>query len=474
MNVTPAERTATLSEPATTLTETAELVRSGRVAAREVIGEALARIERLDGGLGAFVHVDAEGALERAREIDERVARGDDPGPLAGVPVGVKELHAVAGWPFAMGSALHAERIAAHTSTLVARAVAAGAIPIGGTASPEFGRASFTASALHGVTRNPWNPALTPGGSSGGSAAAVAAGMVPVATGTDGAGSLRIPASYCGLVGFKGTYGRVPRGPYHWGTAENDHYGVLTRTVQDTARYLDCVCGTDEYDRSSLPAPAEPFETALRTVELRGLRVAWTPDLGNAPCDPEVAAVVEAAAERFIAEAGVRRVSANLHLEAACGAAFRTLSVADVHAELRAAPAGRLGDVHPTVRRYGDAAAALDADALVDAHETRARLIAELAGAFERFDLLLTPATQVPAFPAEGPMPAEIAGRPVDHWGALAVTFPFNLSGHPAISVPAGTAGGAPVGLQIVARRHEDATVLAAAQAVEKLGLWPR
>ncbi|GAA4056128.1 amidase [Actinomadura miaoliensis] len=456
-----------------TVTGMAELVRTGALAAREVVDAALARIAELDPELGAFVHVDEDGARERAREIDAMVARGVDPGPLAGVPLGVKELHAVAGWPYAMGSALHADRIAGHTSTLVARAVAAGAIPVGLTASPEFGRASFTASALHGVTRNPWNPALTPGGSSGGSAAAVAAGMVPVATGTDGAGSLRIPASYCGLVGFKGTYGRVPRGPYHRGTAENDHYGVLTRTVRDTARFLDCVCGSDEYDRSSLPAPAEPFETALAGVDLRGLRVAWTPDLGNAPCDPEVAAVVQAAAEAFVAATGARRVPAEVDLEAACGAAFRTLSVPDVHAELRAAPPDRLHAVHATVRRYGDAAAALDADALVDAHETRARLVAALAAAFDRFDLLLTPATQVPAFPAEGPMPTEIAGRPVDHWGALAVTFPFNLSGHPAISVPAGTAGGAPVGLQIVGRRHEDVRVLAAAVAVEGLGLWP-
>jgi aspartyl-tRNA(Asn)/glutamyl-tRNA(Gln) amidotransferase subunit A len=400
------------------------------------------------------------------------VARGEDPGPLAGVPLAVKELHAVTGWPYAMGSVLHADRVADHTSTIVARAVAAGAVPVGLTASPEFGRASFTASALHGVTRNPHAPELTPGGSSGGSAAAVASGMVPIGTGTDGAGSLRIPASYCGLVGFKGTYGRVPRGPRHRGTAENDHYGVLTRTVRDTARFLDCVCGTDEYDRASLPAPPVPFETAIRDADLGGLRVAWSPDLGGAPCDPEVAAVVGDAAKAFIAGTGAREVPAGLRLES-CGAAFRTLSVPDVHAELRNAPGDRLGSVHPTVRRYGDAAQALDADALVDAHEARARLVEALAEAFGRFDLLLTPATQAPAFAAEGPMPTEIAGRPVDHWGALAVTFPFNLSGHPAVSVPAGRAGGAPTGLQIVGRRHEDARVLAAAAAFERLRPWP-
>jgi aspartyl-tRNA(Asn)/glutamyl-tRNA(Gln) amidotransferase subunit A len=298
--------------------------------------------------------------------------------------------------------------------------------------------------------------------------------MVLIGTGTDGAGSLRIPASYCGLVGFKGTYGRVPRGPRHRGTADNDHYGVLTRTVRDTARFLDCVCGPDEYDRASLPTPAEPYEAALISEDLRGLRVAWSPDLGYAPCDPQVATVVGAAAETFIAGTGVRRVPAAISLEAACGAAFRTLSVPDIHAELRTAPPELLSSVHTTVRRYGDAAATLDADTLVDAHECRARLVAALAEAFDCFDLLLTPATQVPAFPAEGPMPTRIAGRSVDHWGVLGVTFPFNLSGHPAISVPAGSAGGAPVGLQIIGRRHEDLRVLAAAAAFERLRPWPR
>jgi aspartyl-tRNA(Asn)/glutamyl-tRNA(Gln) amidotransferase subunit A len=447
-----------------TVVETAALVRSGELAAREVVEQTLARIDRYDGDLGAFVHVDREGAVARADEVDRQVARGVDPGPLAGVPLGVKELHPVAGWPFAMGSTLHADRIADHTCTLVTRAAQAGAIPIGATASPEFGRASYTASALHGVTRNPWNRDLTPGGSSGGSAVAVAAGMVPIATGTDGAGSLRIPASYCGVVGFKATYGRVPRGPRHRGTADNDHYGVLTRTVRDTARFLDCVCGVDDYDRASLPAPANRFEDALRAVDVQGLRVAFTADLGNAPCDPEVAAVVQATAARFIAATHARLVPADLRIDPACGAAFRTLSAPDVHAELRVAPQERPD--HATVRRYADAAAALNADALVDAHEARARLVATLAEAFERFDLLLTPATQVPAFPAAGPMPTEIAGQSVDHWGAVAITFPFNLSGHPAISVPAGLVGGAPVGLQIVGRRHADAQVLAAAAAI--------
>ncbi|BBY17513.1 amidase [Mycolicibacterium litorale] len=457
--------TEVLATQGRTVVETAALVRSGELTAVGMVTEALDRIERCDRMLGAFVHVDAEGALARASAVDRLVADGGDPGPMAGVPLGVKELHPVAGWPFAMGSTLYAGRTADHTCTLVTRAVRAGAVPIGVTASPEFGRASFTASTLHGVTRNPWNPALTPGGSSGGSAAAVAAGMVPIATGTDGAGSLRIPASYCGLVGFKPTYGLVPRGPRHAGAADNDHYGALTRTVRDTARFLDCVCGTDPFDRASLPAPPR-FEDRLGADPGR-LRVAFAENLGNAPCDPAVAEVVRTAAEKFLAATGAEAVPARLTVDPRCGAAYRTLSAPDVYSQLRDVPAG--SDIHPTLRGYLEAATAVDADALADAHAMRAGLVATVAEAFERFSLLLLPATQVPAFPAEGPMPTEIAGTPVDHWGALAVTFPFNLTGQPAISVPAGTVAGVPVGLQIVGHRHSDALVLTAAAVVEEI-----
>ncbi|AQA01743.1 hypothetical protein BVC93_04045 [Mycobacterium sp. MS1601] len=450
------------------LVETAERVRSGAVSAVETVGLALTRIAARNEELNAFVHVDVDGALAAARELDRMLHRGVDPGPLAGVPLGVKELHAVAGWPYSKGSRSYAGHVADHTCTLVSRAVAAGAIAVGLTASPEFGRASYTASELHGVTRNPWNTALTPGGSSGGSAAAVASGMVPVATGTDGAGSLRIPASYCALVGFKPTFGLVPRGPRHRGVGDNDHYGVLTRTVRDTARFLDSVCGYDPYDRASLPAPSPGFEDALASTDLRGLRVAYTASLGNGPCDPEVAATVEAAAQRFISAAGARRVAADVRIDAACGPAFRTLTAPDAYVDVMTAP-GR-ARVHPAVRRYVEAAESTDLAALLDAHAARAQLVAVLAQAFERFDLLLTPATQLPAFAAEGPMPTEIAGTPVDHWGALAATFPFNLSGHPAVSVPAGVVGAAPIGLQLVGRRHADTLVLAAAAVAAAAG----
>lgn len=454
-------------------TRIADMVRAGELSATDVVQDSVARISRIDAELGAFVHLDAERALARAAAVDDRVRRGDDPGPLAGVPLGVKELQAVRGWPLTYGSRLYAGHVADFTATVVERAVAAGAVPIGLTASPEFGRASFTASALHGVCRNPWDLTRTPGGSSGGSASAVAAGLVPLATGTDGAGSIRIPAAYTGLVGFKGTYGRVPRGPGFTGSAGNDHYGVLTRSVRDTARFLDCVCGADETDPAALPAPTQPFEEQLDNgaMNLGGLRIAWSAGLGSVPCEESVEATVREAAAALITELDGTEVEAGVKVDTGCGRAFRTLSAPEVQRMIRHAGAADLVHVHPTVRRYAEARPT--ADDVVEAHEARFRLIGVFAEAFTRFDLLLTPTTQVSAFAAEGPMPTRIAGQDADHWSALGLTFPFNLSGHPAVSVPAGTVDGTPVGLQIVGRRHEDMLVLATAARYERIRPWP-
>jgi aspartyl-tRNA(Asn)/glutamyl-tRNA(Gln) amidotransferase subunit A len=451
----------------------ATAVRSGRVTATEVLERALQAIEEHDAAIGAFVFLDAEGARRRAAEIDEAVAAGHDPGPQAGVPLGVKELQAVAGWPFTNASTAFRDRIAPETSTMVERAIAAGAVPVGLTASPELGRSAFTASALNGVCRNPWDLARTPGGSSGGSAAAVAAGMVPLATGTDGAGSLRIPASFSGLVGFKGTHGRVPRGPEWVGSVHNLEYGVLSTTVRDTARFLDCVVGHDERDPESLPAPRVGFEATIDSTPLEGLRVVWSEGLGYAPCDPEVASVVRGALDALLAASGAVEVEVPIEL-VDCSSAFRTLAVPDVWDTFRDVdPDGRAG-IDASVHKYLDPANEPALRDFADAHASRHRLVRVLADLFDGVDLIVTPATQLPAFAAEGPLPAEIAGTPVSHWTGLGVTFPFNLSGHPAVSVPAGFVDGTPIGLQIVGRRHDDHRVMAAARALERARPWPR
>ncbi|GAA3725547.1 aspartyl-tRNA(Asn)/glutamyl-tRNA(Gln) amidotransferase subunit A [Spinactinospora alkalitolerans] len=451
----------------------AERVRSRKVPATEVVARTLAAIRQVNPCLGAFVHVDEEGAAAGAAEIDARIAAGDDPGPLAGVPLGVKEIQPVRGWPLTMASMAFADTIATSTATMVERARAAGAVPIGLTASPEMGRASFTASALHGVCRNPWNPERTPGGSSGGSAAAVAAGLVPLATGTDSAGSLRIPAAFTGLVGFKPTFGRVPRGPDYGGMAHTENYGALTRTVRDTALFLDCVMGVDEWDPGSPPRPEPGLIDTLGRLDLEGSAVLWSGDLGFTVCDGRVVDMASDAARDLVRAIGARPVDFPVRLGPDCGRTYQTFVALDVYQALRRLPEARLAEMDGTARQYVEAARKLDADALVDAQEGRHRIVATLAEVFREADFLVTPTTQTPAFAAEGPMPSEIAGRPVNHWGSISLTFPFNLSGHPAVSVPAGMVDGVPVGLQIVGRRHEDARVLAAAARLEAARPWP-
>lgn len=449
----------------------AEDVRAGRRAAVEVLEEHLERIARLDPMLGAFVHLDTGGARRIALAIDREVARGGDPGPLAGLPLGVKELEAVEGWPLTFASTLFAGNVARFTSTQVARARAAGAVPVGLTASPELGAASFTASRLHGVTRSPWDTRRTPGGSSGGSAAAVAAGLVPLATGSDSAGSLRIPASFCGLVGFKGTYGRVPRGPGFVGSPNLRNYGALTRTVRDTARFLDCVVGPDEHDPLSLPHPGIRYERAIDDVELAGCRVAWTQDLGFGVCDPDVARCVREAATALVREAELDEREVEVALPDP-GEAFAVLMLPDLYTALACFFPDGDGIVPDDLRSSFEAAGRLGVADLARAHAARHALVEALATLFASVDLLLLPTTATPPFAAEGPMPSVIAGQPVDGLRSVGLTYPFNLSGHPALSVPAGLVDGLPIGLQIVGRRHEDLLVLAAGAALERVRPW--
>ncbi|MCC6765405.1 MAG: amidase [Deltaproteobacteria bacterium] len=454
------------------VTTLADAIRAGRLRARDVLEHHLERVARLDPPLGAFVFLDAAGARTAADIVDARVRRGDDPGPLAGVPFGVKELEDVAGWPHPRGARVFADAIAATTSTHVRRLRTAGAIPLGLTASPEMGAASFTASLLHGVCRNPWNPARTPGGSSGGSAAAVAAGLVPLATGSDSGGSLRIPASFTGLVGFKGTYGRVPRGPRYVGFPNVRNYGVLTRSVADTARVLDCVVGADEHDPLSLPHPGHSYERAVTELDLHGARVAWSADLGFGACDPEVARVVRAAADGLVAATGMVEVDARVDL-ADPEEAWRVLMAPDLLELYAPFLPERAADVNPALQFLFAMAAGLGMRDLARAALVRDALVQSLANLFERVDLVLLPTTPIPAFAAEGPPPATIAGRALSPLATVAQTYVFNLSGHPAVSVPAGTVDGTPIGLQIVGRRHDDLRVLAAARALERERPWP-
>jgi aspartyl-tRNA(Asn)/glutamyl-tRNA(Gln) amidotransferase subunit A len=393
------------------------------------------------------------------------------------VPLGIKELEAVKGWPDTRASTALRDRIATTTSTMTTRLLAAGAVPVGLTASPEIGHLPYTCSVLHGPTRNPWDLERTPGGSSGGAGAALAAGLVHLATGSDMGGSIRLPAGWSGVVGVKGTLGRIPRGPGFLGHADMVHYGPLARSVADAARFLDCAAGTDERDPTSLPAPTMPFEAALEQITLTGRRAAVIEDNGLSPSHPAVRSALRAAADALIAAAGLREVDLTLQLpDIMTGAA--ALLAADGDPALKAAMPEIMGNLFVTdgagpLMQAAFAGADLSLDAVAAANQTRFALNQELARAFAAADLLLLPTSPVPAFGCAGPLPTEVDGRDIGPQACALFTSPFNLSGHPAVSVPMGMVDGTPVGLQIVARRHEDALALAAAAAFERAQPWP-
>ncbi len=455
----------------------ADEVRTGARRAREVLEHSLDRIERYNPALNAFVFVDADRARAVADQIDASVARGDDPGPLAGVPLGVKELEAVDGWPDTRASTALRDRLGTTTSTMTTRLLAAGAVPVGLTASPEIGHLPYTCSVLHGPTRNPWDLERTPGGSSGGAGAALAAGLVHLATGSDLGGSIRLPAGWSGVVGVKGTLGRIPRGPGFLGHAGMVHYGPLARTVADTARFLDCAVGADERDPTSLPRPAQPFEATLATTRLAGLRVGVVDDNGLSPSHPDVRATLRAAADDLIAAAGLQEVAVTLTLpDIMVGAPV--LLFADGDPEMAPLMPEIMGNLFATegaapLMEAAFAGADLSVEAMAAATQTRFALNQELARAFGEVDLLLLPTSPVPAFGCAGPLPTEVGGRTIGPQACALFTSPFNLSGHPAVSVPMGMVDGAPVGLQVVARRHDDALALAAAAALEAARPWP-
>jgi aspartyl-tRNA(Asn)/glutamyl-tRNA(Gln) amidotransferase subunit A len=435
----------------------------------EAVGAVLDRIGRLDPALGAYVTVAAEPARAAARVAEAALRRGAPRGRLHGVPVSVKDTLWTAGLRTTMGSAIHADFVPPEDAAVVARLRAAGAIVIGKTATPEFAHKGTTDGPLLGVRRNPWSPAHTCGGSSGGAAIAVATGLGPLAVGTDEGGSIRIPASFCGIVGLKPTFGLVPRYPV--GPAELlTHLGPLARTVADAALFLDAVAGRDGRDPGSVASPARSYVAALGRPPRR-LRVAWSPRLGYAAVDPEVLRVTTAAVHALDDLAWeVEEADPGFADPAAVQDAFR-------YPGLAAALADRLPEwgnrMDPSLVALVEHGLRMSAVEVALAQLARQALVAGLHAFFRRFDLLVTPAVAVPPFPAGGPAPGAVAGAPVGRRGWSPFSYPFNLTGNPAITVPAGfSADGLPVGLQLVGRRFEDARLLAAAAALEAARPW--
>lgn len=457
----------------------ADAVRAGAVSARDLLAESLDRLDRLNPELNAFCYEDRDAAVARAGEIDAAVARGEDPGPLAGVPIGVKELEQVGGWPDTHASKLYADATAKGDAVEVARLRRAGAVTVGLTTSPEFGSVSFTASPLHGVTRNPWDTTKTPGGSSGGSAAAVAAGIVPMCTGSDGGGSIRIPASYCGLFGFKVTFGRIGKGPSPFDASLHSVSGPIVRSARDAGRYVDVTAGPSPTDPTSLPRPTVSYESfadpARARERLQGVRVGWSDSLGFAHATPDVVATTRAAFDAFVAATGAQVVDVDASLPEP-GIAWALLSAVELAAWHMDAAMGREDDLDVIARLGIDGMrAGFPMRDFFEGLRYRHAVVVASAAIFDAVDLLFTPTTPTPAFPAEGVYAAELNGSTTDLFLYSApYTAIFNMTGQPAVSVPAGLVDGLPIGVQIVGRRLEDDLPLSAGALLESVRPWPR
>lgn len=432
----------------------------------ETVQDVLQRVEKVNPHVNAFCLIDEEAALEQARQSESRWMAGAPRGSLDGVPASIKDIVLTKGWPTLRGSrTIDPAQEWQIDGPAVARLREAGAVLFGKTTTPEFAVKPVTISPLTGITRNPWDTTRTPGGSSGGAGAAVALGMGPLALGTDAGGSIRIPSGFCGVFGHKPSGGRVPMyppTPY----ASLAAFGPMTRTVADAARMLRVISRPDPRDGASLPWVDVDYEAALDAGDPARWRVAWSPTLGYAKVDGEVADLVEAAVARF-AEAGAR-VELVQHV-------FDDPS--DLITRLKR------GLTAYAFRNHGPAEfAVMDTDLVseieevrntglfehLDAQMERTQLAGRMTAFHQNYDLLLTPTLAVPPFAAERDRPE---GRGRYDW--LAFTYPFNLTRQPAASVPCGfTADGLPVGLQIVGPPHGDVQVLQAARVFEKLLPW--
>jgi aspartyl-tRNA(Asn)/glutamyl-tRNA(Gln) amidotransferase subunit A len=445
--------------------------RAGSLSPVEALEATLVAIDTSE--LNAFTHLDPDAARANAGRADVAL-------PFGGVPVGIKELEAVTGWPYTEASLVFKDRVADHDTTQVTRLRNAGAVLVAQTAAPEFGGVNYTHSKLHGTTRNPWNPDRTPGGSSGGSAAAVVGGILPIASGGDGGGSIRIPAGYTGLFGLKATYGRIPRGPGTLQPPLTVVLGCMARSVRDTARWFDACNGSDPRDTLSLPR-VEGWEAGLGTLDVSGRRAVISVDLGSAIVEPRVAAAALEAAEALIADAGLARVDIAVQLPRG-GLEWAMSNLVGL--------AGDLGDRYPAcnddltpeiqlgmnLATYG-----LNLQTAGATEMFRIELNETMASIFDEVDFVFAATNPDVAFPADGPMPTTVGNidliseygfeTAVSNNGSL--TIPANLTGNPAVAIPVGLVDGLPVSLQVIGRHHEEQLLLELARIAERERPWP-
>jgi len=445
--------------------------RAGSITPTEALDLSLAAIERSE--LNAVCFVDPDGARAAAGSADVSL-------PFGGVPTGVKELDPVAGWPDTSASLVLKDRVGTFDATYITRLKAAGIVPVGQTTASEFGGINLTYTRLHGATHNPWRRGRTPGGSSGGSAAAVSGGLLPIATAADGGGSIRIPAGFTGLFGLKATFGRIPKGPHTEIEPLTIVNGCLARSVRDAARFFDVCNGADEYDPFSLPR-VEGWEAGLGSMDLAGKRVVVSQNLGSAFVASAVRDRVEEAASALIADAGLVQVDVPVSLPRG-GLEWAMAGTASLLAGL--------GDLYPACEQEftpeimfaaNVATHHFDITTAKDVERYRRECIVAMARIFDDVDFIVTATNPDVAFGAEGPLPTTVDGVDLaaEHTFDVALgnngalTIPANTTGNPAVAVPAGTVDGLPVSMQVIGRHHAEQHLLDLALTVERERPWP-
>ena len=450
-------------------TELVREIAARRISATEAVSACLKTVAALNPALNAICTLTAESALAAAKDCERRLASGLPPRALEGVPFVAKDNLQTKGVRTTYGALPYADNVPTEDAICVERMKAAGAILLGKTNTPEFASDVTTNNRLFGATRNPWNPACTAGGSSGGSGAAVAAGMAPLGLGTDLGGSIRVPASFNGLVGLRTAPGRVPVYPadFAWDTLVEHVHGPLTRSVQDAGLMLGVLAGEDDRAPNSLPGPVQDYvRAASGKVPLTGRRVAYSANLnGLAPVDPEVEALTRSAATHFI------RLGCSV--EEACPdlADLRSIMAGTRAFGMIGRFAGYLESsraqmTEQLIRQVSDALR-VDARSIANAERARSAYYQRVRLFLQDYDYLLCPTVGAPPFRLDQPLPAELGGKPVDRfYDVFLFTYAFSVTGLPSISVPCGfTRAGLPVGLQIVSRRLREDLVLEAASA---------
>lgn len=461
-----------------TAVEIAQRVREKAVSAVEVTEAALARMDAFEPHIHAFCTPGPDLARQTAAAIDAKIARGEPVGPLAGVPIGIKDLVATKDLVTAMGSKIYETFLPEEDDIVVERLKAADAVIIGKTNVPEFGYSGVGHNPVFETTRNPWNLALTPGGSSAGSGASVACGVTPFAIGSDGGGSIRIPSAHCGLYGIKASMGRVPLYPgcrdarypgvSSWESLE--HIGPMSRTVTDSALMLSVIAGPDMRDRHTLPKAEFDWLEVLEG-DLKGLRVAYSEDWGYAAVDPEVRRVVRDAVKVFERDLGCHVEAADPGWEDPFMAFWGLVALESDLAGMRAWLPEHAHHMSPHLVDF--LSRAWTAEDLTNANIARKALCTRMAKFMANYDLLLTPTLAVPPFPVHMQGPEKVEGRIVHPVQWLCFTLPINMTGQPAATVPAGfTRDALPVGLHIVGRHLDDPLVLKASRAFEQASPW--